>query len=165
MAQNTPGGEAARSAIIDLMNRYAHALDTRDWGLLESCFTKDATFHARKVLDNAVPDADFMVIEGRDAFIAGLRAIWQGLSATHHMLSNHVVTLAGDGHSAQGSCYMRAHHVGNRERAHLFEESLGRFDFDLVRAGQEWKIRRMDENIFIILGTEEAFENPVQASG
>jgi hypothetical protein len=67
------------------------------------------------------------------------------------------VNLAADGNSAKSSCYLRAHHVGNRERAHLFEESLGRFDFETVRNGETWQIAKMEENIFIMLGTAEAF--------
>lgn len=142
---------------IDLMNRYAHALDVRDWDLLASLFTEDASFRARVILEGGVPDADNTAVDGRDALIATLRTIWDGLSATHHMLSNYMVEPTGDGLSAKASCYLRAHHVGNRERAHLFEESLGRFDFETVREAGQWKIRRMEENLFVMLGTAEAF--------
>jgi hypothetical protein len=76
------------------------------------------------------------------------------------MLSNHMVELAPDGRSARSSCYLRAHHVGDKERAHLFEESLGRFDFETVLEEGIWKITRMDENIFVILGTQDAFPPP-----
>lgn len=150
----------ARQAIIDLMNDYAHALDVRDWDLFASVFTDDAIFAARQYLENAVPGEDFMHLASRDAIVASIRKTWEGLSATHHMLSNHVVRLADDEGSATASCYMRAHHVGNRERAHLFEESLGRFDFAMVRGADGWKIRRMEENIFIMLGTADAFAPP-----
>jgi 3-phenylpropionate/cinnamic acid dioxygenase small subunit len=150
-----------RQAHIDLMNRYAHALDMRDWDLLASLFTADAGFRAR-VIREGVPEPDNTVMDGRDTIVSTLQAIWDGLSATHHMLSNYVVEPAADGGTARASCYLRAHHVGNRERAHLFEESLGRFDFDTVREGDGWKIRRMVENLFVILGTEEAFAPPPQ---
>ncbi|MBW8753315.1 MAG: nuclear transport factor 2 family protein [Sphingomonadales bacterium] len=145
---------------IDLMNRYAHALDVRDWDLLASLFTEDAGFRARMILEGGEPDADNTAVDGRDALVATLRTIWDGLSATHHMLSNYVVEPAADGATARASCYLRAHHVGNRERAHLFEESLGRFDFETVRTAEGWKIRRMAENLFVMLGTAEAFAPP-----
>lgn len=145
---------------IDLMNRYAHALDVRDWDLLASLFTADASFRARVILEGGVPDADNTAVDGRGALVATLRTIWDGLSATHHMLSNYVVAPAADGASAMASCYLRAHHVGNRERAHLFEESLGRFDFETVRTDGGWQIRRMEENLFVMLGTAEAFAPP-----
>lgn len=161
MSGTAPAGEDIREAHIDMMNRYAHALDTRDWMLFASLFTEDTEFAARQWGENAVPGEDFMSVTGRDALTATLQKIWEGLSATHHMLSNYVVKPAGDGLSAEGSCYMRAHHVGNRERSHLFEESLGRFDLKTVREAGGWKIARMEENIFVMLGTADAFADPL----
>lgn len=147
-------------ANVDLMNAYAHALDTRDWTLFASLFTPDTSFAMREWVENAVPGEWAFEIKGRDDLIANLKGIWDGLTATHHMLSNYVVAPAPDGNSARASCYLRAHHVGNRERSHLFEESLGRFDFETVLDNGSWKIRRMEENIFIMLGTAEAFAGP-----
>ena len=149
-------------ANVDLMNQYAHALDTRDWVLFASLFTKDCEFAARSWEENAVPGPWFMEVRTRDELTATLQATWDGLSATHHFLSNYVVRPARDGKSAEASCYMRAHHVGNRERAHLFEESLGRFDLQTVKKKDGWKIARMEENIMVMLGTAEAFANPVE---
>ena len=147
-------------ANIDLMNAYAHALDTRDWDLFAALFTEDTSFAMREWAENAVPKDWSFEIEGRDALLAMLQNTWDGLSATHHMLSNYVVDPAPDGMSAKASCYLRAHHVGNRERSHLFEESLGRFDLETVLEHGAWKIRRMEENIFIMLGTADAFAGP-----
>jgi len=158
-AAQAEGG--AIQANIDLMNAYSHALDTRDWVLFASLFTENTEFAARQYEENAVPGRDFMLVKGRDALTATLQQTWEGLSATHHMLSNYVVKLSDDGTSAEASCYMRAHHVGNRERSHLFEESLGRFDLKTVRGADGWKIARMEENIFVMLGTADAFANPV----
>ncbi|MCB2077815.1 MAG: nuclear transport factor 2 family protein [Novosphingobium sp.] len=151
---------AIHQANVDLMNKYAHALDVRDWALLETLFTADARFLARQYEDNAIPGEPFLEQNGRDVIVPSLRKIWDGLSATHHTLSNYVVEAAVDGKSARSSCYLRAHHVGNRERAHLFEESLGRFDFETVIEDGAWKIRHMEENIFVILGTADAFAPP-----
>ena len=158
-----PPGKHPHQANIDLMNAYAHALDTRDWDLFAALFTDDTSFAMREWADNAEPKDWAFSIEGRDALVANIRGIWDGLSATHHFLSNYVVDPAADGTSAKASCYLRAHHVGNRERSHLFEESLGRFDFETVLEASAWKIRRMEENIFIILGTADAFAGPPPA--
>ena len=148
-----------QQAHIDLMNQYAHALDVRDWDLLASLFTADASFRAREIREG-VAQPDNTAMDGRDAILSTLRMIWDGLSATHHMLSNYVVRPAADGETAYASCSLRAHHVGNRDRSHLFEESLGRFDFATVREGPRWKIRSMEENLFVILGTADAFAPP-----
>jgi ketosteroid isomerase-like protein len=155
-----PPGKGPHQANVDLMNAYAHALDTRDWDLFASLFTADTEFAMREWADNAVPKDWSFEIKGRDALTGMLQNTWDGLSATHHMLSNYVVNPASDGMSAKASCYLRAHHVGNRERSRVFEESLGRFDFATVLEHGTWKIARMEENIFIMLGTADAFAGP-----
>ncbi len=155
-----PPFKAPHQANVDLMNAYAHALDMRDWALFESLFTRDTSFAMREWGENAAPKEWAFELQGRDALIANIKGIWDGLSATHHLLSNYVVDPAADGTSARASCYLRAHHVGNRERSHLFEESLGRFDFQTVLEDGTWKIARMEENIFIMLGTADAFAGP-----
>jgi hypothetical protein len=114
----------------------------------------------REWAENAVPKDWSFEIKGREALLATIKGMWDGLSATHHQLSNYVVNPAPDGLTAKTSCYLRAHHIGNRERSHLFEESLGRFDFETVAQHGAWKIRRMEENIFIMLGTADAFAGP-----
>ncbi|MDQ3145604.1 MAG: nuclear transport factor 2 family protein, partial [Actinomycetota bacterium] len=38
----TDGELADRLEIDDLLTRYAVAIDTKDWGLLATCFTPDA---------------------------------------------------------------------------------------------------------------------------
>ena len=147
----------ARLAHVDLMNRYAHAMDTRDWSLFASLFAEDCMFTAQHGLAKNEPDTEIMTLTGRDTMVAQLAAIIESLSATHHMLSNYVVDIAADGATAKASCYFRAYHAGAGPRSHLFEESLGRFDLQTLRVGAEWKIRRMEEYIMIMLGTSDAF--------
>lgn len=155
-----PPARDPHEANVELMNCYAHALDTRDWDLFTALFTEDCIFAMREWGENAVPKEWAFEINGRDSLVANLRDIWDRLSATCHFLSNYTVHPSPDGRAARASCYMRAHHVGNRERSHLFEESLGRFDLETVLGPEGWKIRRMDENIFIMLGTADAFGGP-----
>ena len=144
-----------RQAHIDLFNHYAHALDGRNWGALADLFTEDASFSFARSLGFGAGETDKALIEGRDQLVGMIRGSIESLSATHHLLSNHVVDV--DGGTASASCYFRAYHAGKDERAHLFEESLGRFDIATVRLPSGWKIRRMHESIMIMLGTAEAF--------
>jgi hypothetical protein len=146
-----------RLAHIDLLNRYADALDTRDWPALKELYTEDAVFSARRLLGVGGPEADAFAIEGRDKLVATIGAIIDTLSGTHHFLSNYVVDVEAGGAAATVSCYLRAYHAGAGPRAHLFEESLGRFDLKTVRIGAAWKIREMQETVMIMLGTPEAF--------
>jgi hypothetical protein len=155
MSEPTPA--EIRQEHADLINRYCHALDTRDWDLFASLFADDAVFLARVVeAGKAGPDSTHVV--GGDAIVAKIRHIWEVLGSTHHMVSNHVLDLADDGTSAAGSCYIRAYHASASDRPPMFEESLGRFDFATSLIGSQWKIRRWKENIFIILGTPAVFD-------
>lgn len=140
----------------ELLCTYCHALDTADWALLGSILADDVVFSAN-LMRGGQRGPDEIRLEGREAMVGHISGIWENLSATHHMISNHLVELDPGGHSARGSCYIRAYHAGAGERAHLFEESLGRFDFETVLEGSKWKIQGWDENIMIMLGTPEVF--------
>ncbi len=146
-----------RQAHIDLFNRYAHALDGRDWRALAALFTPDGSFGFARSLGFGGGEADRTSVAGREAVVAMISGAIESLSATHHLITNHVVDLGADDASAAASCYFRAYHAGKGERAHLFEESLGRFDIRTVRIGADWKIGAMHETIMIMLGTVEAF--------
>lgn len=152
-------GLEAYMAHLRLLNAYCHALDTCDWALMRTLFTENAVFAAR-TMQGRTPGPDDIRLEGREKLVGHLEKVWARLSATHHIISNHVVEASADGDSARGSCYIRAYHAGAGERAHLFEESLGRFDFTSIREDGAWKIRTWDENIMIMLGTPEVFAHP-----
>lgn len=141
----------------NLMNRYSEALDSCNWALLGSLFTADAVFAARMIGERGAPDVDIIELHGRDAIVGKIAAMIESLASTHHMMGNQEVTVLPDSKTASASCYFRAYHAGKGERAHLFEESLGRFDFQTRLTDSGWQIARMDENIFIMLGTPDAF--------
>jgi hypothetical protein len=146
-----------REAHIDIFNRYAHALDARNWKALAALYTEDGVFSFARSLGVGAGIAEQATIEGRDKLVEMIASQIECLSATHHFMSNYVVDLDPGGEAAEASAYFRAYHAGRGERAHLFEESLGRFDLKTVKVGSEWKIRRMHENIMIMLGTADVF--------
>ena len=113
-----------RLAISDVLIRYATALDGRDWELLASCFTDDATL-----------DYDTSGTYGRDAFVEHCRAGLARMKATQHCVTNHVISTDGD--RAHSTSYVIAQHV----RAKYVTFTLGgTYSDDLVRAGTEWRI-------------------------
>ena len=69
--------EAARTVAA----RYATAIDTRDWALLESVFTEDACLH--------VPSGEFI---GRHAVIGFYRKALDDAHDRKHFLVNNVIT-------------------------------------------------------------------------
>src|SRR5262245_54536516 len=97
---------AVRQAHVDGFNRYAHALDGRDWDALAGLFTEDAVFSFARSLGFGAGETDKASISGRDQLVAMIRGAIESMSATHHMLSNHVVD--PDGETARASCYFRA---------------------------------------------------------
>jgi hypothetical protein len=148
---------AARQAQIDLLNRYAHSMDSRNWPALGALFTDDGVFAARRVLASGGEATEPLSLHGPNKVVKFISTMMDTMRATHYMLSNYVVDLDPSGTSAAVSCYFRAYHIGKDERAHLFEESLGRFDLTTVRLGSQWKIKWMQESNMISLGTEEAW--------
>lgn len=141
----------------DLLIRYCHALDTRDWDLLAKLFAEDAVFTARVQKSFGVWEAEAIRLTSGAAIVRHISETWAKLSATHHMLGNILVEPAADGLAAKGSAYVRAYHVGAGERSDLFEESFARFDFETARMGAAWRIRTWDEKILIMLGTPAVF--------
>jgi hypothetical protein len=146
-----------RHANIDLMNRYALAVHKRDWAKFGELFTPDAVFSARRTLGFGGGEEGAFSVQTPEKIVEATAAPIESLSETHTIITNYVVDAAPDNASADISCYFRAYHAGKGERAHLFEESLGRFEVETVRVGSSWKIRRLDETVMIMLGTVDAF--------
>jgi hypothetical protein len=86
--------------IVDVVNRYTRALDTRDWDMLAAVFTEDggAEFDVLGIGHRPTPQA--VVDLCRNAL--------QDLTATQHLQGNHVVEVDGD--TANAVCYMQATH-------------------------------------------------------
>ena len=113
-----------RLAISDVLIRYATALDGRDWELLASCFTDDATL-----------DYDTSGTYGRDAFVEHCRAGLARMKATQHCVTNHVISTDGD--RAHSTSYVIAQHVRDNDVTFTLG---GTYSDDLVRVGTGWRI-------------------------
>ncbi|MFQ5516674.1 MAG: nuclear transport factor 2 family protein [Acidimicrobiia bacterium] len=123
--------EKDRREIEALLIRYATALDTRDWTLLESCFTPDAT-------------ADYGQLVGRhEGYPAIERTVRQALAsytATQHLLSNFVIRV--DGEEATSVCQLRASHYLPGVPGGEVAVVIGRYHDDLVKNASAWRIRQ-----------------------
>jgi len=73
-----------RFEILDLINRYALGIDTRDWSLFQSAFTEDADV-----------DFGFAQWSGTEAFTAFMRDAHDPAGRTLHRMTNTVVTGTG----------------------------------------------------------------------
>jgi hypothetical protein len=91
-----------RGAVLDVLARFAHGIDTRDWVLYRSVFTDEIDVdytsyrpgsHARMAADDWVDRA---------------RRLFPGLDATQHLLAN--AWVQSDGPAVRVQTSMRADH-------------------------------------------------------
>jgi ketosteroid isomerase-like protein len=87
-----------RQAASDLLVRYVHALDNRDWAVVEQCFTPDAVF--------IHPGGR---VEGAAGIVGRAQAALEPLDGSQHLLGS--VSVAVDGDAAQATSYFHAQHV------------------------------------------------------
>ena len=78
---------AGRLAIVDLLPRYATAVDQRDWDLYRSVFTADAEVDSTSAGGTAGPV---------DAVVAFLDAALSGFEMTQHLVGNVDAVVDGD---------------------------------------------------------------------
>jgi len=121
-----------RLAISDVQLRYATGVDTRDWVLYRSCFTDEI-------------DTDFTSIFGgqprrvkADRWVEAARRTLSGLAATQHMITNHVITIAGD--AATCVAYVQARHHLPNGLGDSDQTMFGYYTNRLLRTPEGWKI-------------------------
>ena len=120
------------SAIRDLALRYCAAVDRRDWNVLAEVFVPDATV--------GVAGSDPMT--GTGEIVARYRRGLSRLDATHHMVTNHEITVDGD--SARHSCLVHARHVRRDAPGGPHFVIGGRYEDQLARTPQGWRIKQRD---------------------
>ncbi|WP_241249926.1 nuclear transport factor 2 family protein [Rhodococcus sp. X156] len=124
-----PGADHAD--VTAVVNRYAYALDDRDWDRLDQVFTEHA------VARYGHPSRP--VIEGRVALVDSIKAMLGGCGHSQHLLATHVVTVDGD--TAESTCKARVYHHGAGERAALAPyECFGVYRHQLRRTAAGWRI-------------------------
>lgn len=121
-----------RFAVHDVMHRYALAIDTQDWALLETVFADRVTADFRSF-------GSKQVFEGpAAAWIENVRATIQGMDATQHMMGNHLYTIDAD--RAHGTTYIRALHVCKNDWGGDTYTVGGHYSVEMVRSSAGWKV-------------------------
>ncbi len=118
-----------RFAIIAVLDRYAEALDTRDWPGLAEVFTPDV-------------DMDFGTLHATNLtqVTSHIRSFLDGCGPSQHRLSNYRIELSGD--TAKSRCYIRVMHFGKEEHAGKSYEMWGQYADEFVRTPDGWRSRR-----------------------
>jgi hypothetical protein len=117
-----------RSQIIELLHRYALAIDTADWVLLRSLFSDDARADYSSVGQYVEGDSE---VRGADAIVAWLQAALAPFPDVLHFMSNHLVDLHGD--RAETVSYMHVLHM----------EMGGIYRCEARRTPGGWKLSRL----------------------
>lgn len=117
-----------RIDVAEVLSRYSYGWDTRDFELVRSCFTPDAAVEYSSLPDFASGFPEFFELE---------RATILQLAATQHLISNLLVRVDGD--TATCSSYVQATHYD--DAGHTWTTG-GRYDDELVRAADGWRISR-----------------------
>lgn len=132
-----------RIEIADLLTRYAHAVDTKDWALYRTVFTPDA---AIDYSETGGPSG------GVEEVVAQLTTMLDLFTRTQHFVSNIDVEFTAD---------------GARVRAMFFNPMVvkpgrqffcgGWYNHELVRAPDGWRSRALVEDAAWFDGLEQAF--------
>ena len=130
---------AERQAIIDLLNRYAACLDTRDWLGLNTVFHQQAT------------GIYGVTIDGGAAIVDSIRSFLGGCGPSQHLLGNYQISIDGD--RAESSTKARVLHVGAGERAELTPyEAIGVYRDRHLRTDEGWRIIHRHFDVQITIG-------------
>jgi len=135
---------ADRLAIQSLLVRYAWAIDTKDWALLDSVFTPDAFLDYSSNPGGA--KGPYPEIR------AWLEASLAYFPMTQHLVTNIDVVVDGDAATARTLVYNPMGAATREGPLHHFFLG-GRYDDRLVRTAQGWRIAERVETIMWFDGT------------
>jgi 3-phenylpropionate/cinnamic acid dioxygenase small subunit len=140
-----------RIQIQDLLVRYTVAIDTKDWSLLDSCFTPDA--HVDYTATGGTKGAYPEVREWLEKALAPF-------PMTVHYISNSTVELKGD--EASSRTYVINPMGFPKEDGSLHIFTVGGYYVDkLVRTDEGWRIaERVEESAFLDGSLPEALQIP-----
>ena len=150
MSDDAIRGLSDRLEIEELVRRYAWAIDTDDYELLDTCFLPDAHL-------------DYVSSGGEKGAYPEVRAWLEQVLSTfvykQHFVSNHRATIDGD--RAEATTYVYNPNAMRNPDGSLLRFTVGAWYRDeLVRTDEGWRIaKRVEETVFA-----EGIELPGAAS-
>lgn len=121
---------ADREDIIEVLNLYGFAMDTRRWDLFDRIFTADC-------------DVDYGPTSSwreREQFKADFGTFHELFDATQHVMTNHLVQV--DGGRASSHTYGSWRLIRHAAGAPPVWDGTGYYDDELVRTAEGWRIAR-----------------------
>ena len=119
--------------ITETVIRIANHADAREWEHLRDCFLNEV-----EVDYTSLAGGEPSTVEADD-LIASWRGTLSGFDATHHQVTNILVTLNGD--RAHANAYVHADHYLEGVTGGDHWLVLGTYDYRLVRTDDGWRVR------------------------
>ena len=117
-----------RGEVLDVLARFVHGIDTRDWALYRSVFADVVE------IDYSSYRPDSVGPVAADEWVARATRLFPGLTASQHLVASSYVQLAGDTATVRSS--VRADHVLDGEHFVLG----GSYVHRLTRGEGGWRI-------------------------
>jgi hypothetical protein len=136
-------------AITQVITRFGRSLDTGDRDLYMACFPEQVNLDFQRLTGHAeVRISAELLKRWADLFLSPTRR--------HHSYSNFDITLDGD--RAHAKVYFTARHWKATDFGDSSNTQYGWYDFWLVKAGEDWKIRRFRHDFQWIDGNHGLFD-------
>jgi hypothetical protein len=142
---------ADRIALQERFNRFADALDRKQFDLLDGFFTDDAVGEFK----DRAGTMDFEITGAKNIVGFARKMIGSDEIATQHLMGNFSATIEGD--AAFATVRMRNYHHGVGPRAGLSQESVGHYAGRFRRTGEGWQAYWWQEEIYVNLGDAALF--------
>ena len=142
--------------IVDVMNRYTTALDTRNWQMLADTFTEDGSADFEGL-------AGVGTLETPQAVVDLCSGALQNLSATQHLQGNYVVELNGD--TANAVCNLQANHFAEGCPGGNNFVVWATYRDEFVRTSQGWRIKHRRLIPISTGGNQNLFNEAAELAG
>ena len=149
-------GLSDKQEIVDVMNQYTTALDTRNWELLEATMTPDGQADFGNL-------AGVGILDSPQALVELCRKSLQDLRATQHLQGNYEVKVDGD--TAQASCYLQANHFADGLPGGDEFVVWAKYRDDFVRTENGWRIKKRYLDTIHAGGNMNLFAEAAEAAG
>jgi len=136
-----------RLDIIDVINKYAHAVDEKNYVLFKTLFIKDV--ETKFVFDPSFFGGETIIIKGIDDYMEYIIESGSLFRSSQHLIGNSLITSKGDTVKVKSNLNSRGYYKDDINRS---VSLWGYYETYLKKMEGNWKIVRHD---FYSLGAEE----------
>ena len=149
MSDNRSISAAKKIKIIELLNRFGIAIDSRDWDTFSSLFAEEVEFDYSAIGDIAgvFPPAEITNNAQKN---------FGGFQVTQHVITNHQISISDN--TAHCKAYVRAMHVLPNDEVESMLEIGGDYLVELIQTNSDWKIKSWKFELFWSKGDFTLFD-------